>query len=131
MPDRYCGKDRPGKVSSPNGPLGSRWAYPPGIAESGVGPLETLAGLVVFVLLAMVGAEASRGVVDNRKGTLQVEVSGNNSPAVPAVPEGAAVTPVDTAYGGASGGRTTSRNGSDRIKPDRNGMVKDSRGGRG
>jgi hypothetical protein len=136
MLNRYCGKDRPGKVSSPNGPLGSRWAYPPGIAESGVGPLETIAGLVVFVLLAMVGAEASRGVVANRKDALQVEVSGNDAAAVP---ERGALTPVDSpvdapvdsADGGASGGRTTSRNMSDRINPDRNGMVKDSRGGRG
>jgi hypothetical protein len=128
MLNRYCGKDRPGKVSSPNGPLGSRWAYPPGIAESGVGPLETIAGLVVFVLLAMVGAEASRGVVANRKETSQVKAWNG---AVTNVPERAAETPVDSSDNGASGARTTSRIGSDRIKPDRNGMVKDSRGGRG
>lgn len=72
--NRYCGKDRPGKVSSPNGPLGSRWAYPPGIAESGVGPMETIAGLAVFVLLAMVGAEASKGVLANRKEPAQIKV---------------------------------------------------------
>jgi hypothetical protein len=71
--NRYNGKDRPGKVRSPSGPLGSRWAYPPGIAESGVGLLETITGLVVFMILAMVGTKAFRGVVANQRETAQVK----------------------------------------------------------
>lgn len=82
--NRYNGKERPGKVRSPNGPLGSRWAYPPGIAESGVGPLETIAGLVVFALLAMVGAKAFRGAAYQRE-TVRVEASaGPIAPMAPA-----------------------------------------------
>ena len=45
------------------------WAYPPGIAESGVGLFETLSGLAVFLILAVIGSQAFRGVADNGTGT--------------------------------------------------------------
>jgi hypothetical protein len=79
--NRYNGKERPGKVRSPNGPLGSRWAYPPGIAESGVGPLETIAGLVVFVLLALVCTKAFRGAAAYRMEIPQVRALPDAAPA--------------------------------------------------
>jgi hypothetical protein len=70
--NRYSGKDRPGKIHSPNGPLGSPWAYPPGIGESGIGLPETIAGLVVFLMLAMMGTQAFRGAAAARGVTAQV-----------------------------------------------------------
>ena len=72
VPDRYKGKDRPGRVRSPNGPLRSSWAYPPGIAESGVGLLETIAGLVVFVVLAVICAKAFSGISAGQKETARL-----------------------------------------------------------
>jgi hypothetical protein len=48
------------------------WAYPPGIAESGVGILETLTGLAVFLVLAMAGGNAFRGVIANQQDAPQV-----------------------------------------------------------
>ncbi len=51
----------------------SSWAFPPGLPESGVGILETLAGLLVFVLLAIVGTRAYQGVVHNQKEAAQVK----------------------------------------------------------
>ncbi len=106
--NRYNGKERPGKVRSPNGPLGSRWAYPPGIAESGVGPLETIAGLVVFVLLALVCAKAFKGAAAYRMETAQVQ-------ALPG-----ALTPAAGGFG-----KWAQSN-----KPDRVGLAEYSRGGR-
>jgi hypothetical protein len=52
---------------------GTPWAYPPGLGEAGVGLLETLTGLIVFVILAMVGTKAYRGVVANQKESAQVK----------------------------------------------------------
>jgi hypothetical protein len=109
--NRYSGKDRPGKVQSPYGPLATRWAYPPGIAESGVGLLETLSGLAVFIILAMVGAQAIRGAVDNRREAAQIR---HLADAVPAARQLSAI----------------SRNGSERNKSERYGTVKEFRGGR-
>lgn len=48
------------------------WAYPPGIAASGVGILETLTGLAVFLMLAMAGGSAFRGVIANQQDAPQV-----------------------------------------------------------
>lgn len=106
--NRYNGKERPGKVRSPNGPLGSRWAYPPGIAESGVGPLETIAGLVVFILLALVCIKAFRGAAAYR-----MEI-----PQVRALP--------DASSPAAGGSEKWAQSG----KSNRDGSMEESRGGR-
>jgi hypothetical protein len=56
---------RPGSVKRS---AATPWAYPPGIAESGVGLFETLTGLVVFVILVMSGTNAFRGAAANQNG---------------------------------------------------------------
>lgn len=42
-------------------------------SQSGFGLLETLTGLIVFVILAMVGTKAFRGVVENQKEASQIK----------------------------------------------------------
>lgn len=113
--NRYSGKDRPGKVHTPYGPLATRWAYPPGIAESGVGLLETLSGLAVFIILAMVGAQAIRGAVDNQRLDAQRAQVRQLADAVPSAARQLSAS---------------SGNGSGRRESDRYGTVKEFRGGR-
>jgi hypothetical protein len=60
-------------LKKPKSPLKAPFAYPPGLPESGVGLLEALAGLIVFVILAIVGTKAFNGVVANQKETAQVK----------------------------------------------------------
>ncbi|MEO6098225.1 MAG: hypothetical protein ABIW76_22180 [Fibrobacteria bacterium] len=95
-------KSRPGSVKRS---AATPWAYPPGIAESGVGLLETLTGLVVFLILAMAGTQAFCGVAGTRNGTGEVHDFGTG--AIPASTDG----------GFSMGGTTTStgtfRNASD------------------
>lgn len=66
--------------------------FAPGLAESGVGLSEALAGLAVFKILAVVGTRAFKGVVASQMETAQVKALANAvtvteiTPANPAIP---------------------------------------------
>jgi hypothetical protein len=67
---------RPGSVKRS---AATPWAYPPGIAvQTGVGLIETFTGLMVFLILAIAGTQAFRGVAENRNAPVRAEYTENS-----------------------------------------------------